>query len=195
VSKFAYGLPPILIGNIFGIISFGLVSTFHPGTTTGHWIGYQIIAGAGRGMSLQMPLLVVQSAIPKTEMATGTSILVWCQFLGGSVFLTLAQVVFSSILRSALRQYVPGLDANAAIESGATAFIASVPPEMHDDVLLAYNKAITQTFYLGIGCAAAGTLTCIGIWNSKVEASIGKKKDKDTEGVQEVAEPTKDEAK
>lgn len=35
-------------------IGCGLISTFTIETSTGVWIGYQIIAGAGRGCGLQM---------------------------------------------------------------------------------------------------------------------------------------------
>lgn len=171
----------MLIGNVLGIISYGLLSTFQPSTSTGEWVGYQIIAGTGRGLSLQIPLLVVQSAIPKADMATGTSVLVWCQFLGGSIFLTIAQVVFVSGLRSGLREFAPGLDANAAIDAGATAFMASVPAELRDAVLDAYNKAVTYTFYLGLGLAAASALACLGIWTAKIETSFGDKKERKAE--------------
>lgn len=182
-----------MLGNMLGIISYGLMSTLSPSTGAGEWIGYQIIAGTGRGLSLQMPILVVQSAIPKVEMATGTSIVVWCQFFGGAVFLSIAQVVFISALRTAFHDWVPDLDVSKAIDGGATAFMASLPEEQREDVLQAYNQAITRTFYLGLALAAASLLTSIGIWTARVETSLGKK----TETVEEAAviETSKEETK
>ena len=35
-------------------IGNGLVSTFKAATTTGEWIGFQIVMGIGRGAGLQM---------------------------------------------------------------------------------------------------------------------------------------------
>jgi hypothetical protein len=54
VSRMGYVLPSLLLGNSLVTISYGLFSTFRPMTSTGQWIGYQILAGSGRGMSIQM---------------------------------------------------------------------------------------------------------------------------------------------
>jgi hypothetical protein len=39
-------------------IAYGLLSTLAPGTSTGKWIGYQIIAGVGRGLGVQIVSLL-----------------------------------------------------------------------------------------------------------------------------------------
>lgn len=42
------------MGTILASVGSGLTSTFTTDTSTGTWIGYQIIAGAGRGFALQI---------------------------------------------------------------------------------------------------------------------------------------------
>jgi hypothetical protein len=49
-----YYLPWAFGGSIIMAIGNGLVSTFKAATTTGEWIGFQIVMGIGRGAGLQM---------------------------------------------------------------------------------------------------------------------------------------------
>ncbi len=54
VGKLGYYLPFSIFSAVLIAISNGLLSTFTPGTSTGKWIGYQILLGAGSGAGLQM---------------------------------------------------------------------------------------------------------------------------------------------
>lgn len=54
VGKLGYYLPVSLVGAVLIAIGNGLLSTFDPNTSTGKWIGYQILVGAGQGGALQM---------------------------------------------------------------------------------------------------------------------------------------------
>jgi hypothetical protein len=54
VGKLGYYLPFSLFSAVLLAISNGLLSTLSPGTSTGKWIGYQILLGAGCGAGLQM---------------------------------------------------------------------------------------------------------------------------------------------
>lgn len=64
----AAGLPtPIKVsGAIIAMIASGLLYTLDIDTSTGKWIGYQIIGGVGWGIAFQVPIIVGQSnADPK----------------------------------------------------------------------------------------------------------------------------------
>jgi Fungal trichothecene efflux pump (TRI12) len=54
VGKLGYYLPWSLLSAIVVAIASGLISTFKPNTTTAVWVGYQFLAGVGRGCGLQM---------------------------------------------------------------------------------------------------------------------------------------------
>lgn len=54
VTRLGYYLPSAVTGTILSAIGSGLMSLFKPHTSMGKWIGYQIIAGVGRGCALQM---------------------------------------------------------------------------------------------------------------------------------------------
>lgn len=54
VQRIGYYLPLSIAGATLAAIGNGLISTFSTSTSTGKWIGYQIILGVGRGIGLQM---------------------------------------------------------------------------------------------------------------------------------------------
>lgn len=54
VSKIRYLCPPIVFGNAFCCVAYGLLSTMNANAKEGQWIGYQILGGIGRGLSIQM---------------------------------------------------------------------------------------------------------------------------------------------
>lgn len=47
------------------------------------------------------------------------AIMIFCQNLGGAVFLTAAQPIFSNVLRDEKKKHVPGLNATFIIAAGA----------------------------------------------------------------------------
>jgi hypothetical protein len=53
VGKMGYYLPWAVASGILTSIGGGLLSTLTPYTETGKWVGYQILAGAGRGAGFQ----------------------------------------------------------------------------------------------------------------------------------------------
>jgi hypothetical protein len=54
VGRVGYYLPFIITGTILTSIGTGLISTLISTSSTGKWVGYQIIAGVGRGLAFQM---------------------------------------------------------------------------------------------------------------------------------------------
>jgi hypothetical protein len=54
VGYLGYYLPFGVASGILLTLSGGLLSTISPDTSTGKWIGYQIIGGTGRGIGLQV---------------------------------------------------------------------------------------------------------------------------------------------
>jgi hypothetical protein len=63
VPKLGYFTPFAIIGGALCTIASGLLSTFDASISTGKWVGYQIVLGAGEGMALQMPVIAVQNCI------------------------------------------------------------------------------------------------------------------------------------
>ncbi|KIX02451.1 uncharacterized protein Z518_08392 [Rhinocladiella mackenziei CBS 650.93] len=173
VSRVGYLMPPAFIGSAFATVSAGLMSTFTTHTGTGTWIGYQILNGVGRGISLQQPIQAVQSVASSDLMPTATAMVAWAQNFGGTIVIGVAQTAFLNILQNALNTHARGVDASEVTAAGATNYLASLAgddnADLRNNVLISYNQAITQTFYIAVGCAAVSCFTILGIGRTRIE--------------------------
>lgn len=72
-----WGLPaPFLVaGAIIGTIGAGLIYTFDISTSASKWIGYQILAGIGNGLGVQVPMIIAQANSAPADLATTTAIM------------------------------------------------------------------------------------------------------------------------
>ncbi|CAG8954324.1 hypothetical protein HYFRA_00005947 [Hymenoscyphus fraxineus] len=169
-TRFGFYTPWAVLGCALTSIASGLLSTMSPGSGTAPWVIFQLISGFSRGLTMQQPLTAIQAAVPKKEFPVASAFLMFAQILGGSIFISLAQTIFSNQLRPALALFAPEVDAARVIEVGTTAFRTVVAEESWPGVIQAYNKAITATFYLGAGAAAAAFCASFGMgWGNLIK--------------------------
>ena len=98
---------------------------------------------------MQQPMVAVQHAVmtsDSSQLATGTAMLTFMQFLGGAICVALAQTTFTNSLGLALKQYGAGVNASEVIGVGATTLEGSIPAEDLVGVLKAYNKSLDNVF-------------------------------------------------
>ncbi|KIX94730.1 uncharacterized protein Z520_09420 [Fonsecaea multimorphosa CBS 102226] len=181
VQVIGYCTPWALFGCVLTSIGSGLMTTFTPSTGAGPWIGYQILAGTGRGSVVQMPITAIQNLLPPKEVSIATSQIFFWQYLGGAVFLAVAETIFTNSLRSSLRTYAPGVNPDTIIDVGAAAVRSSVSSGQLPGVLRAYNHAIVSTFYLAVGASSAAFLTSFGMGFQRLPKKESKQKPKANE--------------
>ncbi|KAJ9190997.1 hypothetical protein DTO164E3_9055 [Paecilomyces variotii] len=153
VSKLGYYLPFALFSGAVTAVGNGLISTFSPGTSTGKWIGYQIILGVGRGCGFQMSIVAIQNILPMAQISVAMSVLMFCQTLGGAIIVTIADTIFNNSLKTEIPRYSPSVNAETVISAGAAAIRDVVSPKDLQGVLLAYSKSVDHVFYLAAGLA------------------------------------------
>lgn len=146
VSKVGYYTPFAVLGAAFTLIGAVLFTTFTPSIESAKVIGFQIIAGFGRGMANQQPITAVQASIPAAMLPIVVSVVPFCQYFGSALFVSLGTTVFTNSLVPALQLYAPGVDPKVVVSAGATRVGDLVPQDQLPGVLLAANKALTQTF-------------------------------------------------
>jgi hypothetical protein len=164
VQQVGYYLPFVLIGGALTSVGTGLVTTLTPTSSVARRVGYQILQGC-QGLGFQIPLLAVQTNVRKEELAVATALVVFSQNLSGAVFLSLAEVIFSSQLRHELAIHAPGVDVAAIIAAGdsASGVRHAAPASELPGVLLAYSKSINHVMYLATGSAVAAVLFATGM--------------------------------
>lgn len=148
-------------------IGVGLISTFEVSTGHAMWIGYQALYGFGVGFGMQQPLIAAQTVCALEDVPTATAIINFSLTLGGALFISVAQNIFTNKLLSNLAANVPSLDPSIILKIGATSLRTAVESADLGGVLSAYNDALTQTFYVSLAMACFSILGSVGMeWKS-----------------------------
>lgn len=165
-EKIGYYVPVMLLAPVFSSIGAGLLSTLSPGSGHSHWIGYQVLFGFGIGLGFQASTLAAQTVLPRADVPLGLALMFFMQQLGGSVFLSVGQNVFSTKLVDRLSG-VAGLDAKVIVNTGATDLRSTVPLSQLNTVLNAYSYALTRVFILAAVLSACTILGSVAVeWKS-----------------------------
>ena len=180
-SVIGYYTPLMIASSILIPIGVGLLTTLNPSSGSDKWIGYQALFGFGVGTGIQQPLLVIQTVLPEADVPVGTALITLTQSLFGAVFVSVAQNVFENQLGTNVHKLLPGFDTTKILQGGATTAAGNLPPGaqgMEAQLLSAFSKSITQTFYIPL---ALGALSIIGALGTEWKSLKKEKKEKEKE--------------
>ena len=152
-GRTGYYVPQLLVCTVIISIGAGLLTTFQVDTDHQKYIGYQVLYGLGLGCGMQQPSMAAQTCLSKKDVMTGVALMFFFQGLGGSIWLSVGEVVFTNSLVKYL-QDVPGVTVEEIVHTGATDLRSIVEPQFLNAVLVAYNKAIRNTLYIAAATAA-----------------------------------------
>ncbi|OBR06534.1 Efflux pump [Colletotrichum higginsianum IMI 349063] len=180
IGKMGYYLPWALASSAIMLVGAGLTTTLTVQATVAQWVMYQFVAGFGRGCGMQTPVIAIQNTLPAKQIPLGMSLVIFTQTFGGSLALTIAQLVFNSCLKEAIPKFAPTANVDAITYAGATGFSSVVTPDELPGVLRSYAYAIDKTFYVALGASAGTFLFAWGMGWRKIQ----QKKGNDISGVQ-----------
>ncbi|KAI9749545.1 MAG: MFS sugar transporter [Chaenotheca gracillima] len=167
VTLVGYYTPFIILSTVLTSVGAGLLTTLTVDSGHAQWIGYQALFGLGTGTGLQLPLIAAQTVLKRADIPTGTAVIIFAQTLGGALFISIGQNVWTNELVKGLKQVVPDLDPNLVLQVGATSLKDQVPKEFYPGVLVAYNESLTKTFYVAVAMTILSLIGALGIeWKS-----------------------------
>lgn len=168
VSKNGYFTAPAIIGCAIGTVGCGFITTITPSSSSGMWIGYEILASAGIGLAIQQGFSAVQIVLPLDEVAVGTAAVVAFQSLGGAIFVSVGNTILQNELLSASHHNkLPGVNIQAVIKGGASEFRRKVPPEAIPELVAIYVKALKKVFIAAIPMAGLAFVAAMFLeWKS-----------------------------
>ncbi|OCK75415.1 MFS general substrate transporter [Lepidopterella palustris CBS 459.81] len=190
-TRTGYYLPWIWVSSVLMPIGAGLLTLLRVDSSTGHWVGYQILFAIGSGFGLQQPFVTAQAVLPLDEISTGIAVMLFAQLGGGAIFVSVAQTVFTSeLVKRVGKLGLAGLDPKELTSLGATQFRSVVPTDKLDAVLLAYNASLVQAYRVGLIMACLSVIGPLGMkWvnvkkpsvapaQNGEQAAVDKKEDK-----------------
>ncbi|KAK4498656.1 hypothetical protein PRZ48_009166 [Zasmidium cellare] len=174
-----YCVPFVYISALLVPIGTGLITTWTVDTSTVKWIGYQIVLGLGFGSGFQQGNVAAASGVQGKDVPTATALAFSYLFLGGAVFLNVAQNVFSKRLASNLIEAasalnITNLNLSQIGHVGATQIKDLVPPQYLPEFLTAYNDAVTHTFLISVIVSCVGCIGAAGMEWINLEQWLAK---------------------
>ncbi|OCL01156.1 major facilitator superfamily transporter [Cenococcum geophilum 1.58] len=164
--KTGYYTPCMILSSVVISVGAGLITTFKVDSGRGVWIGYQVVYGFGVGLGMQQPNMAAQTVLSRKDVPIGSSLVFFGQSLGGAVFVSVAQNIFTNKLKDYL-MHIQGIHVGVVMEAGATNIRRVVPPELLRPVLIAFNHALTKAFYVALAMACIGTVGALTMeWKS-----------------------------
>lgn len=170
MTAYGYYVPFMWTGSIFYVAGSVVYYLLQVDSNPGMWVGCQILAGIGFGISVQVTFLAVQVVTPSEDMPTACSWEVFFKSLGGAVGISVAQTIFSDVLFSRLQQ-IPGLNAAAVVDAGAADVSVTkgvVPAALVDKVKIAYSDAISRAFIVPIAVTALAVVLTWGLERRRI---------------------------
>ncbi|TFK98761.1 MFS transporter [Pterulicium gracile] len=164
--------PFLWVGAVIFTVGCGVITLLNVDSSTGEWLGYQLIAGLGGGSSVQIPFLAVQVVLPPKDVPVGTAITMFFNSLGGAITISIAQNIFTNSLMSEIPKRAPGIPPEVVLHAGATNLRSFVPPELLDGVRKAYAEALKKTFIPPV--AFGGLTVFIGLFIERRRVRAGE---------------------
>ncbi|KAH7259270.1 major facilitator superfamily domain-containing protein [Fusarium redolens] len=161
ITKTGTAAPYLVGSSIIVTIASGLFYTLDIGTSTGKWVGYQILAGFGYGIGLQVPVVISQAFAAPGDMAPVTSIIIFARTLGGTFLITAAQSGFINQIIHKLSSTAPTVDPALVTETGATTLRQNFSGAELDDILHAYAWGIKVAFSITIAACGITVFTSL----------------------------------
>ena len=175
VTKMGYYTPFMIAQGIIMSIGAGLITTFSPTTPHPQWISYQVVFGFGLGIGAQQATFAAQACLKPKDAPTGVSLILFMMQLGGTVFVSVGQNVFTNEFVKGLKG-VPGLeDARAVVGTGATELRKVVPKDVLPRVLAVYNGALVKSFQVALAMACLSFLGSILMEWKNIKKDKGKR--------------------
>lgn len=157
-----YYVPMMYIGSMILTAGCALLYTLSIDSNIGTWLGYQLVAGLGLGLGVQVPFIAVQVVVSPDDMPMACALIEFSRCFGGAIGVSIAQNIFSASLLDQLRQ-ISGIDADSVIEAGAGDLDNAVVLPLVRAVREAYCFAVTRTYLLPIAVAAASVVCTLGM--------------------------------
>ncbi|KAI0525521.1 major facilitator superfamily domain-containing protein [Xylaria bambusicola] len=166
ISKVGYYLPFAILAGVGATVAAGLISTWDANTSTGMWIGYQIVYGI-RGCGIQLAVVAIQNALPAKQSQLGISFLVFAQTFSAAVLVVVGNTVFTQTLISETLRLVPSISPAEVLQAGGSAEAIrklALPgtPELAA-LLQAFSNSFDTVCYLMVALAGISILASFGM--------------------------------
>jgi EmrB/QacA subfamily drug resistance transporter len=162
------------------LVTVGLILLTHIGAHTSlAVVGLDILVfGAGLGLFMQVLTLVVQNAVPMSQMGVATSSVTFFRSMGGAIGASALGAVLTARLAVELKHFLPtsaagGGDKVSQLVQSPQALDAlkHTHPEIHEGIIQAYAHAIDRLFLVAVPISVLSIIAALFIKQVQLRGS------------------------
>ncbi|RVX71249.1 hypothetical protein B0A52_04823 [Exophiala mesophila] len=147
-------IPIMVVGSILSAVGCGMVYTLDVDSPSSEWIGYQALVGIGLGLIFQIPVIVAQSLVKPADLSSVSAIILFFQTMGGAIWISAAQSIFTNKLISGVASNAPGVNTGLVLATGATDLRHVFSGADLDGIVEAYMEGLRGGYGICIACTA-----------------------------------------
>ena len=148
-------------------VAAGLMTTLKVDAGLGSLICYQALLGFAAGIGFQAPQSAAHAVLSAADAPMGIAVIQFMQGLGPAICVSAAQTLFTSRLTADLSTFAPSLNATSLETMGLSDLKKNIGAKNLGGVLLGYDEAVTQTFYLPVALTCLSLVGTLGMeWRS-----------------------------
>jgi hypothetical protein len=121
---------------------------------------YMLVLGMGIGGVMQVLVIIVQNAVPHSELGVATSGATFFRSIGGSFGTAIFGAIFSNVLVGNLAKHLHGIQLPAGFSSAdaTPALLSHLPAAVHAGFVAGYAESIQTVFIVAVPIAALAFL-------------------------------------
>ena len=161
ITAYGHYISIVISGGVITTIGAGLIYTLDIGSPSSKWIGYQVVAGIGIGLSIQVPIIVAQATSAPSDLSSATAMILFAQTIGGLSSSRPAKQpspISSSVMS-------PPMHATAnrqlVLATGATQLREVFSADQMVGILQAYMDGLHAVYIIAIVIAGLATLVSL----------------------------------
>ncbi|CAL1715143.1 unnamed protein product [Somion occarium] len=152
--------PANYVGWILSIIGFGILTLLRADSTTGQWVGFQILVSAGVGMIWAASIFPVLAPLPVERTASALAFYAFVRSFAQTWGITIASTILQNELKKNLPDaFVSQFPQGSEIAYAAIPIIRDLEEPLRTEVRTAFALSMSTIWKTMIGITGAGILT------------------------------------
>ncbi|KAI0105548.1 major facilitator superfamily domain-containing protein [Nemania sp. FL0031] len=164
LTKFGRYKPILVVALALIVVGFGLFSLLNQNSSTGAWVGFQIVEAFGVGLAIPtlLPALLAPLTDKDTALAAGTWAfmrsfgITWGVAVAGTIFSSRAAQLAGSGAISSNAMVAAQFMAGGAYQDATADFLDSLSAETRAQVVMVQSSALQRSWQVGIAFAGLG---------------------------------------
>ncbi len=179
-----------------GLVTVGLLLLSRMGIGTSSNLGalYMLVLGMGLGCVMQVLVLLVQNAVPYSELGVATSGATFFRSIGGSFGAAIFGAIFSNVLVGNLVRHlgISRLPSGVSSSSITPAILDKLPSAVHHSIAAAYAESMQTVFVIAAPIAVIAFIASWLIPHVELRRAVGASPGTPTDGATNAPTPPPD---